>query len=378
MSAVEVRPVEFPRDTVKFVTCWWPIFADDPMWVPPLIFDQKQFFHPKKNPYFKVATIQGFMAYRDGRAVGTICATIDQDLERREPGTAMFGFFNFVNDVEVAKALLDAAAEWLAGHGMKRMRGPFNFSGNHEFGLLVDGFDTPPVIANPHNSAYFVDIYEQLGLTPEKDWYAYWVDYGPVPERMKKLNDRLLKRRPDITLRKANLDDFDNEVAILTDIYNSAWEENWGHTRLPEEEFAKLARDYKPFLDPEMLLVVEVDGEPAALTVALPDFNQVIRKMNGRLFPFGWWHFLMGRKKIDQFRIFILGVKSEYQNVPLGLPMYIRLWEYGREQGYRGADASLILEDNHRMRSPLEKMGFRISKTYRTYQHVIVPDEEGA
>lgn len=368
MSRIEVRPIELPRDAVAFVRSWWPIYEDDPHWVPPLIMERKAFFDPAKNPYFKVAQVQCFMARADGRPVGTIAATVDHELQKTEPGVGLFGFFEFVNDPDVARALFTAATDWLRSKGMTRARGPFNFNSNHEFGLLVDGFDTDPCVANPHNRDYYGEMYEKLGLNKVMDWYAYWLDKGPIPERIARIVERFEQRHPEFTLRPVDMSRYDEEVRAFREIYNDAWEHNWGHIYFTEEEFYWTAKNFKPVLDPRLCWFAMVDGEVAAAAITLPDVNQIAKKMNGRLFPFGWWHYLTGRKKIDVIRVFVLGVRQKYQHLPLGAPLYLKTWEEGMKMNIRGAEASLILETNHRMRGALEKLGARIYKTYRTYE----------
>jgi GNAT superfamily N-acetyltransferase len=369
MLSVEVVPISLPRDTVRFVKTWFPIYRNDPQWVPPLLIERKRFFDPSKNPYFKVAKIQCFIATCDGRDVGTISATVDTVYQDEEPGTGFFGFFEFIDDPVVARALLDAAREWLAKQGMHRMIGPFNFNTNHEFGLLVDGFDTPPYIANPHNSSYYPGIYEKLGLRPAMDWYAYHVDTEMSGvKRMQKLGNRLLARHPEITIRSLDMRRFDEEVCKLREIYRDAWEQNWGHVRVTDEEFDFLAEGLKQVLDPELCLVAEVAGKTAAISVTLPDMNQVVKKMNGRIFPFAWRHLLMRKKIITRVRVFMLGVAKEFQSLPLGAALYARSFEVGRSKGLGRGEASLILETNTRMRGALEKMGATIDKTYRNYE----------
>ena len=377
MSAVEIRRCELPRDIVKFVKTWWPIYEGDEQWVPPLVFERKIFLNPAKNPYFKAAKVQLFMAYKDGKPVGTISAQVDQYYQSVEEGVGFFGFFEFIDDVEVARALKDAAFAWLAEQGMTRAMGPLNFNTNHEFGLLCDGFDTPPMVANPHNHAYYEGIYKQIGLENLKDWFAYWFDRAEPSERVKRIAERFMSRNPNITLRNADLKNFDREVAIFHDIYDDAWEDNWGHSRLSKEEFAFMGEGFKQLLDPKLAYVMELDGEPVALALSLPDYNQVVKKMNGSRFPFGWFHWVFGRKNIDQFRIFILGVKREHQRMPFGAPMYMKTWEEGMSRPQiKGAEASLIIEDNHRMRGALEKLGARIYKTYRIYGGSVTNDAE--
>ncbi len=369
MGSVEVTPISLPRDTVRFVKTWFPIYENDPHWVPPLFYERKRFFDPKKNPYFKVADVQCFIASLDGRDVGTISAVVDEVYQAEDAGTGFFGFFEFIDDLDVAKALLDTAREWLADRGMNRVIGPFNFNTNHEFGLLVEGFDSDPYIANPHNSAYYPGIYESLGLRAVKDWYAYHVDSSmPGVKRMKRLGERLLARHPEITIRPLDPSRFDEEVSKLREIYRNAWEQNWGHVRVTDEEFVFIAAGLKEVIDPELCLIAEVDGRTAAISVTLPDMNQVVKKMNGRIFPFGWRHLLMRKRIINRVRVFMLGVAPEFQSLPLGAALYSRSFDVGRLKGLGQGEASLILEDNVRMRGALEKMGATIEKTYRNYE----------
>jgi hypothetical protein len=375
MSAVDVRLIELPRDTVPFVKSWWPIYADDPHWVPPLIMERKRFFDPAKNPFFRTSRVQCFMAYRDGRPVGTISATFDLNQQATDPGVGVFGFFEFINDESVARALLEATLPWFKSQGVHTIRGPFNFTANHEFGLLVDGFDTDPCIANPHNRDYYGRIYEAIGLVKAMDWYAYWLDNnGPPPPAITAINERILKRNPTLTLRKADMANFTRELDLFYEIYNDAWEHNWGHVRLDRAEFDFSGQGLKDILNPDLCWFANLcwfaymGDECAGASITLPDFNQVAKKMNGRIFPFGWWHYLTGRRKIDVLRVFVLGIKQKYQHLPLGAPLYAKTWEEGRKLGVRGAECSLVLENNVRMRGALEKMGGRVYKTYRTYE----------
>jgi ribosomal protein S18 acetylase RimI-like enzyme len=369
MGSVEVTPISLPRDTVRFVKTWFPIYENDPHWVPPLVFERKRFFDPGRNPYFEVARVQCFVASRDGRDVGTIAACIDEVYQEEEPGVGFFGFFEFVDDVDVARSLLDAARGWLADRDMHRVIGPFNFNTNHEFGLLVDGFDSDPYVANPHNSAYYPKVYEALGLRPAMDWYAYRVhaDMSGI-KRMKRLGDRLLARHPEIQIRSLDFSRFDQEVETLREIYRDAWEQNWGHVRVTDEEFVFLAEGLKQVIDPDLCLVAEIDGRTAAISVTLPDMNQVVKKMKGRILPFGWIHLLRRRRIIDRLRIFMLGVAREFQSLPLGAVLYAETFDIGLAKGYAEGEASLILENNVRMRGALEKMGAEIVKTYRNYE----------
>ena len=367
-SAVAVQRVSLPRDAGRFVRTWWPIYRDDPHWVPPLLFERKRFFDPDVNPYFEVADVQCFIAERNGKPLGTIGATVDHNYQKEDPGAGFFGFFEFPDDEDVSRALFDAATGWLQERGMERALGPFSFNSNHEFGLLVDGFDTDPIIANPHNGSWFERHYLALGLEPVMDWYAYWMDSGKINDRILRVANRTLSRHPEIKVRTLDLASFDREVELLHEIYDDAWQHNWGHVKMEKAEFEYLASGFRSFIDPNVCFVVEVANEPVGLAISLPDMNQVVKKMNGRLFPFGWFHFLNERRKIDRLRIFMLGIKRKYQHLPLGALLYAKTWENGCATGVRGGEASLILENNQKMRGSLEKLGARIYKTYRSYE----------
>lgn len=368
MGGVEVEPLELPRDAARFVKAAFPIYADDPHWVPPLIMERKQFLDPRKNPYFRNATIQTFLATRDGRPVGTIAATIDHKLRQHEPTTGLFGFYEFVDDREVSAALFEAAKGFLRAQGMTKAHGPYNFNSNHEFGLLIDGFDTDPCISNPHNRSWYAAHYEALGMTKIMDWYAYWLDKGPMPDRIKAISDRFLDRNQEVRLRKLDMKRFEAEADLMFEIYNDAWENNWGHIHFDREEFDFVAKGLKQVINPDLCWFAYVGDEVAGASVTLPDFNQLVKRAGGKLFPFGWWHLLFGRSSIDALRIFVLGIKQKHQHLPLGAPLYVKTWEEGYKLPIRGAEASLILETNHRMRGAMEKMGGRIYKTYRTYE----------
>lgn len=367
--SVEVRAIELPRDAIRFCRTWWPIYADDPHWVPPLLSERKEFLDPGRNPFFRRARVQCFMAFRDGTAVGTIAATIVDPGQGDQPGVGYFGFFEFGDDVAVSRALFEAATGWLRSHGQHAARGPYSLSPHHEFGLRVEGWDSDPALLNPHNRDYYARHYEALGLVGARDWYAYWLDRAPVPERLARASRRFLEQHPEVEIRHLDMSNWDEEILWFRDIYNDAWESNWGHSRIPRDEFMMLARGMKQLIDPRLSWWALVDGEPAGAAVTFPDYNQVVKRMDGSLLPFGWYHWLFGRRKIDAIRIFALGVKQRYRSMPLGVPLYVRTWEAALARRGRGADASLVLEDNVRMRGALEKLGARIYQTYRIYEY---------
>ncbi len=367
--SIEVRPIQLPKDAGTFLDVWWRIYAGDPHWVPPLRYERKAFLDPAKNPYFKVGTVQCFLAYRDGKPVGTISAQVDHGYQRIEDKVGFFGFFEFPDDHAVAKALLEAALDWLRGQGMQRAMGPFNFNTNHECGLLVEPFDSDPLVLMTWNRPYYPAMYDRLGLAKAKDLLAYWlVNDGPCPPRIAALADRFLERHPEVKIRPFDVSDFDGECARVHSIYNSAWEDNWGFVKMTDEEFLYMAKGVREMIDPRYCYMAEIGGRAAAFSITLPDYNQVVKPMNGSIFPFGWWHFLTRKSKVDQIRIFALGIHKDYQHLALGAPLYKRTWDAGVANKVKGAEASWILDDNTRMRGALEKLGARVYKTYRIYQ----------
>ena len=368
--SVEIRKVEFPRDINAFIGVVFKIYAGNPYWVPPLKMDLKAFLNPNKNPYFKTATVQPFIAYRNGEAVGTIAATVDQGVQEHEPGVGLFGFFDFIDDPAVSEGLWKAATRWLRDQGMKSARGPANFCLNHEFGLIIDGHDDMPMIANPYNAAYYQGHYEKLDIPKARDWFTYEMDRTKSPpEIIRKIADRFMSRHPEVEIRPMKKSEFESQVDDFWELYNDAWEHNWGHSKFGREEFLWAAKRLMPVLDERLAFMAYVDGKPAAASITLLDYNQVAKKMNGSIFPFGWWHYLNAGKTIDRIRVWVLGVKQEYQKLPLGAPLYLKTWDNASEMmKLQKAEASLILEDNHRMRGALEKLGLEVAKTYRMYE----------
>ena len=378
MGSIEVSPLSLPRDSDRLVRTWFTIYEHDPHWVPPLYAERRAFFDPRRNPYYRHAEVQAFVATRDGRDVGTIAACVDAVYQQEDPGTAFFGFFEFVDDPAVGRALLQAARGWLAARGMKKAIGPFNFNTNHEFGLLVEGFDSDPYVANPHNSAYYPKVYEAIGLRPAMDWYAYGVDARMAGiQKMIKVSGRLLSRHPELRIRPLDLSRFDEEIERVRAVYVDAWEQNWAHVRVSDEEFDFIATGLKRIIDPDLCFVAEVGDRVAGISVTLPDFNQVVKRMRGRILPFGWFHVLRKRQIIDRVRVFMLGVAHEFQSLPLGAALYAKTFEVGLQKGYHHGEASLILENNHRMRGALEKMGATIEKTYRNYEISVAASAQG-
>lgn len=372
-AAVEVRPVRGPGELNRFIRFPWRIYAGDPAWVPPLIADMKMVLDRQKHPFHRHAEVEYFLAWRGGEPVGRIAAAINHlHNEFHEERTGVFGFFETVADEAVAEALLKAAEDWLRDRGMDRIRGPFSFSTNEEapLGLLVEGFETPPMVMMGHAPSYYARLIEASGYVKEKDLLAYYIDDQKPPERLVRGVERL-QRAEGIRVRPLSMSRFRDEVRIIKEIYNSAWERNWGFVPMTDEEFAHLAKQLRPIVDPNLCLIAEVDGEPVGFALALPDFNQVLRRLNGRLFPVGLLKLLWYRRKIDGLRVLTLGLKPGYRRKGLDAMMYLRIFEAGTRAGYVRAECSWILEDNWEMRRGLERLGARVYKTYRIFEKTL-------
>lgn len=371
--SLEVRPVSSARELRRFVRLPWRIYAGDPAWVPPLIGDVRHVLDRRRHPFHRHAEVEYFLAWRNDEVVGRIAAARNFAHEAfHEEKTGFFGFFECLDDAEAARALLETAEQWLRERGMERVRGPLSFSTNEETGLgvLVDGFGYPPVVMMAHSPRYYGGLIEGAGYAKSKDLLAYLIDNQTPPERLVQ-GVRRLQERQGIVIRTLDLKRFRDEVAAIKSIYNSAWERNWGFVPMSEEEFANLAKQLRPVVNPKLCLIAEVKGEPVGFSLALPDYNQALKYANGRLFPFGFVKVLRHRKNIDTVRVLTLGLKPGYRRMGLDAMFYLRTFEEGVRAGYRRAECSWILEDNWEMRRGLERLGARVYKTYRIYEKAL-------
>lgn len=371
-AALGVRELAPGEPLKPFIDLSWAVNAGDPNWVPPLRMALEPVLDRRKHPFHRHAEVAYFLAERGGRPVGRIAACVNRqhnDFHGEALGT--FGFFEALDDPEAATALLDAAAVWLRERGMRTMRGPFNFSTNDEFsspGVLIEGFGTPPTVMTSHNPPYYAALVEGAGLVKAKDLVAYWVDGSHVPARVGGVMERMT-RRAGVTVRSLRMKDLKDEVARVREVYNAAWSRNWGFVPMTDAEFDHMAKELRPVVEPRFVLLAEKDGEPIGFLLALPDLNRAFRHLkDGRLFPFGLFRFLWHRRKIDVARILTLGLKPGMQHLGLGAALYTRLLHAGREMGYRAAEGSWILEDNHEMCAALEKLGAVVCKRWRVYE----------
>jgi len=368
---VVVRPVATAADLNRFIAFPYRLFRGDPYWVPPLRMDVKTLLSRKKNPFFEHAEAEYFLAQRDGEVVGRIAAIHNRaHNEFHGDATGFFGFFDAVDQQPVADALFDAAGAWLKARGLTQVRGPASFSTNDECGLLVEGFDTAPTLLNPHNPPYYAPLVERAGFRKAKDLYQYQSTNPTLPERLIQ-GARLIAQRKKITLRKLDMKHFDEEVERIKEVYNVAWEKNWGFVPMTNHEIDHLARQMKPVVVPDLVVFAERDGRLIGFAAALPDLNVALkRNPSGRLFP-GIVKILWAARKITRIRILLLGLLKEYRMTGADALMYHWIWEKGYALGYRWAEAGWILDDNAAMNNAAERLGFQRYKTLRLYDRAL-------
>ncbi len=372
--ALEVRPVGSKQELDTFIKLPWRLYRNEPNWVPPLLFDRKRFFDRGRNPFFQHAEVEFFLAWRDGQPVGRITAHIDRHFnEFQHHDWGMFGFFECENDVEAANALLSTAEEWLRDRGRDRMVGPMDFTTNDECGVLVDGYELLPTVLTNWQHPYYPRLIEGAGLTKAMDLYMWTLEVSARsavhPAIWRAAAD--VERKYGITVRPMRKRDMEAEIGRFLEVYNAAWERNWGFVPLTEEEVRHYAKDLKPVLDENWAFIAEKDGEPVAAGLTLPDYNQVLIHLNGRLLPFGWAKALWYRRKIDRVRVFALGVKPEYQHTGIGAKLYEMHYDAAERTNQKKGETGWILESNRSMNRAMERMGGRIVRTYRVYERLL-------
>ena len=374
-DSIVIRPVVTKKELKQFILFPWKIYrgaTNYPNWVPPLIVDEQTLFNPRKNPFFLHSEQKNFLAYRADKIVGRISGTVDQQyLEYGERDTAYFGFFECFDDEDVAAALFQKVQEWARAKNMKKILGPMNPTPNHILGLLIDAFDKPPVVQTPYNPPYYRRLYEKSDMQKEKDHYAYYLDQTVRPsDRMKRVAE-LAKKRGRITVRPVNMKNYDSELQIIHEIYNAAWKERSDFVPWTEEEFFHMAADLKLIVIPELIFLAFVDGDPAGFVVPIPDINQVLIKMNGRLLPFGLLRLLWGKSRVNKVRLALLGIKQKYQNKGIDAIFIYESYIQAERHGFKAAEMSLIIEDNYKLLNMLDSWGAERYKTYRIYQKSI-------
>ena len=383
MGAVSIRPVRGKKDLNEFIDLPYRLRRNDPQWVPPLRFERREFLNPRKNPWFQHSEAEFFLAERDGEVVGRISAHIDYRWDEFQGGNdGMFGFIEADDDPDVFKALVEAAADWLRGRGRERMLGPMDFTMNDECGVLIEGFDDSTMVLEPWHPPYYGERLEATGLEKEIDLLMWELWFGQLKggtEFHPLIHQAAQKSREEgVVVRNMRRRNMADEVRRFMEVYNEAWGKNWGFVPITEAEVQFQAKNLKPVLDENWAMIAELDGKVIGAALTLPDINQALAKMKGRILPFGWWHFLRRRRYIDRLRVFALGVKHEYQHLGVAAALYERHIQSAVEVGPRGGHMGWILETNKPMNRAMEGMGGRVVKKYRIYRLALGTENSSA
>lgn len=371
---IEIRQSAMGENLRPFLDVVDDIYAEDSAYVRPLDMDVGDRLNPKKNPFFEHGEGTVFTAWDGDRCVGRMTAQVDREhLRVHGDDAGFFGFFDSIDDADVAKALFDRAEDWLCSRGMKKARGPFSLSINEESGCLVDGFDTAPVFLQAHHRPYQAGLIEGAGYAKVKDLYGWRYEVGPLNKRTKKAREEITALS-EITSRPLDRSNVERDVEIVTDVFNDAWSDNWGFVPLTRNEVRKMAADFKMIVCPEITRLVFIDGEPAAVAVALPNLNAMIGDLHGRLFPLGLPK-LLYRLKVSgpkSARLLILGIRKKYRGVrkyaALSAFLFGELNDGGKEIGIEWGELGWTLEDNGPVNAGIRMMGGRLYKTYRVFE----------
>ncbi len=377
--ALEIREHQPGKDTRDFIRAAYRVFADDPAWVPPLDKMISERLDPKKDPTFLHLDAALFTAWQDGELVGRMSASIDRAwLAEHQDETGHFGFFDTIDDESVARALFEHAEAWLRERGMKRALGPLSLTANHDIGILVSGHEHPPVLDMGHSRAYQGALAERCGYTKEKDLFAWrYESTGEFNARTLKAWEEI-RGLPEVRLRSVDLWHLRRELGVIMEIYNENWAGKWGYVPLSAAEIDRLAADMRIVLDPEIAFIAEIDGEPAGMCITVPNLNEVIADMHGRLMPFNWAK-LLWRTKVTSpksSRLILLGVRQKFRkNVKryggLSAAMYVEVAKRGLAKGYRWAELSWTREDDAPINLGIRSMGAKVYKTYRVYRKAL-------
>jgi hypothetical protein len=374
---VEIRQIPAGGRLDDFLGVVDYIYRDDPAYVRPLDMLLRDQLHPRKNPFFEHGEAVAFCAYRNGRPVGRCTASIDHShLARHGDATGFFGFLDTVDDETVAGELLARAEAWLRARGMKRARGPLSLNVNEELGCLVSGFDTPPFIMMPHHRPYQSKLLERAGYAKAKDFYAWTYKVGDLNARVRRAHEEV-KALPEVSYRRVSQRKLDADVDVLVDVFNDAWSDNWGFVPVSGSEARKMASDFRLLLVPEITCIVSIDGEPAAIALAIPNLNELCADFDGKLLPRGLPK-LLWRLKVEgpkSARLIMLGIRKKWRlnrrYAPLSAFMYAEMNNGGREVGIERGELGWTLEDNGRVNAGILTMGAKVYKTYRVYEKAL-------
>jgi hypothetical protein len=373
---IEISQVSSRRDRNAFIKFQWRIYANDPAWVPPLIVERKTFLNRKRHPFYKHGDAALFLARRNGEVVGRIMASDDPNYNSlHQSNVGCFGLFECTDDPNVATTLFQAAAGWLRKKRRTEMMGPIDYSTNYVCGLLIDGFQFAPTILTAHNPPYYRELIESCGFAKEKDWYAWWfADPAKAGKRLRRLAERFGKRWP-VTLRPGNLKNIREESRRLRQIFNQAWQKNWGFVPFTEAEFEFMTNEMKPLLVPEFTWIAEIGNEPIGFTLCLPDINVALRHVNGRLtrfgLPIGLIKLLYYKRLIRKGRLIALGVVEKYRHAGVAEMLVLSIMEETMVKRGITGELSMTLEDNVMINRFVEAIGAQRYKTYRIFKRTL-------
>jgi len=369
LADIEVVAVEGKQSFKEFVEFPYILYRDDPYWVPQPRMAVKDLLDRGKHPYYANAEVEFFLARQNGRVAGRIAAIIDKTHNRvHEENAGFFGFFETVNDLAVARALMERARQWVLARGARFMRGPVNPSTNYECGMLIEGFDSSPMVMMTYNPQYYPSLMDQLGLRKAKDLYAYLSNSHKIEMRkIDRVADKVLATT-GVSVRPINMKEFAAEVERVWEVYSKAWSRNWGFIPMTREEFALMGKDMKMILKTDLVLIGEVNNRVVGFALALPDVNQALKPAKGYLFPLGLFKILYYQRLVKSVRVLALGVVEEYRASGLAAAFYATLVRNAKKLGYGDCEMSWILEDNVLMNRSLEVMGAKRYKTYRIYE----------
>jgi GNAT superfamily N-acetyltransferase len=366
---VTVTTVKTPAQMRQFLDLPFRLYRSNPNWVPPLKKEVRAMLDQKHHPFWEHARGELFLAEQDGRVIGRISAQVDDNYNRLwNERLGSFGFFECEDDQTAADVLFDAAAGWVRHQGMDVLRGPMSPSSNDEWGWLLDAFDQPPVLMMPYNPPHYPKLAELWGLVKAKDLLAFIKHSStPMPQRFIELAEKL-RQNPRISVRPVNMKDLPREMAIIKELYNESWQKNWGFAPMTNKEMDLLATNLKNFAEPEMVLLAFYDGKPAGLSITLPDMNQVLRRLNGRLGPVELVKFLYYRRRITGARALVFGFKQEYRRLGLPVLLFYQTEQFMRRRGYQWCELSWNLEDNRLINDFDRELGAEVYKHYRVYE----------
>jgi GNAT superfamily N-acetyltransferase len=369
LGGVEVTAVDGKKALNEFIELPYQLYRDDPKWVPPLRIAVKELLDRRKHPFYANAEVEFFLARKNGQVAGRIAAIIDKAHNRvHEENAGFFGFYESINDREVAEALLSRARQWVSDRGAQFLRGPVNPSTNYECGMLVDGFDFSPMVMMTYNHRYYPELMDRSGLRKAKDLLAYISNANTIEmNKIGRVADRVLARS-GIRVRPINMKDFNADVERVWCVYCKAWNRNWGFIPMSREEFFAMGKEMKQILKPELVLLGEVGEQVVGFALALPDVNIALKPAGGSLLPTGLLKILYYQRLIKSVRVLALGVVEEYRTSGIAAAFYATLVRNARRLGYGDCEMSWILEDNVLMNRTLEVMGAKRYKTYRIYE----------